>query len=213
MLFKTDESTETALTTLPSAMPADVRRLPAPERHLTVTPIDMRQTRFATSLRGFDKNEVTAFLDEAANDYETALRENERLHGEIIRLEASLEQFKQLENSLKSTLISAQRVSDDMREHAQKESAQIVRDAEGEALLIRGKAQLRLEEMERDVENMRMKRREAEVSIEATIATLQNSLDFVRNQERRDRDSSTQSGNGNKPVVALVQRPHAVATA
>jgi cell division initiation protein len=207
-MLKTDESTQTALATLPSAITADPRRLPAPERHLTVTPIDMRQPRFATSMRGYDRTEVNAFLEEAANDYETALRDNERLHGEIIRLEASLDQFRQLENSLKATLISAQRVSDDMRENAQKDAARILRDAEGEAALVRGKALLRVEEMERDIENLRMTRRETEVSIEATISTLQNSLDFVRNQERRDRDS-----NNTKAVVALVHRTHAVASA
>ena len=183
----------------------DTRRLPSPERHLSVTPIDMRQPRFATSMRGFDRSEVTAFLEEAANDYETALRENERLHGEIIRLEASLSQFKELESSLKSTLISAQRVSDDMRETAQKEATQIVREAQGQADLAMQKAQLRLEDVERDIESLRMKRREAEVSIEATISTLQNSLEFVRSQERRERD--------NKAVVALVQRPQAIASA
>ena len=100
----------------------------------------MRQPRFATAMRGFDRTEVTAFLEEAANDYETALRENERLHGEIIRLEASLDQFRELENSLKSTLISAQQVSDDMRENAQKEAARIVREAEGEADLAEGES-------------------------------------------------------------------------
>jgi cell division initiation protein len=184
---------------------ADARRLPAPERHLTVTPIDMRQPRFATAMRGFDRTEVTAFLEEAATDYENALRENERLRSDIVRLEASLEQFRELEGSLKSTLISAQRISDDMRDNAQKEAARIVREAEGEAALMKQKAQARLEEMERDIDGLRMRRRETEVSIEATISTLQNSLEFVRNQDRRDRDS--------KAVVALVPRSQVVATA
>ena len=41
----------------------DARRLPVPERHVSVTPIDMRQARFASAMRGFDKTEVTAFLE------------------------------------------------------------------------------------------------------------------------------------------------------
>ena len=184
-----------------SAQTTDARRLPSPERHLTVSPLDMRQPRFGTAMRGFDRTEVTAFLEEASTDYENALRENERLRGEIVRLEASLNQFRELEGSLKATLMSAQKVGDDMRLNATNEAARIVREAEGRADLLIEKAQGRLEDIEREIDGLRLKRREAEVSIEATISTLHNTLDFVREQERRERE--------NKVVP---HRPHVVAT-
>jgi cell division initiation protein len=190
-MLKTEDSTQTT----------DARRLPSPERHLSVSPLDMRQPRFGTAMRGFDKNEVIAFLEEASTDYENALRENERLRGEIMRLEGSLNQFRELESSLKATLMSAQKVGDDMRDTAQKEAARIVREAEGRADLLIEKAQARLEDIEREIDGLRLKRREAEVSIEATISTLHNTLDFVREQERRERE--------NKVVP---HRPHVVAT-
>ena len=190
------------LKTEDSAQTTDARRLPSPERHLTVSPLDMRQPRFGTAMRGFDRTEVTAFLEEASTDYENALRENERLRGEIIRLEASLNQFRELEGSLKSTLMSAQKVGDDMRDTATKEAARIVREAEGRADLLVERAQARLEDIEREIDGLRLKRREAEVSIEATISTLHNTLDFVREQERRERE--------NKVVP---HRPHVVHTA
>lgn len=167
----------------------DARRLPAPERHLTVSPLDMRQPRFGTAMRGFDRSEVTAFLEEASNDYENALRDNERLRHDIVRLEASLNQFRELEGSLKSTLMSAQKVADDMRENATQEAARIVREAEGRAELLLQKGQARLEDIEREIDGLRMKRREAQVSIEATISTLHNTLDFVKDQERREREA------------------------
>ena len=140
---------------------ADARRLPAAERHMTVSPIDMRQPNFGTSMRGFDRHEVTAFLDEAATDYEHALRENDRLRQEIVRLEASLNQFRELEGSLKTTLMSAQKVGDDMRENATKESARILREAEGRAELMVQKAQAKVEDIERDIDGLRLKRRES----------------------------------------------------
>ena len=37
-------------------------RITSPERHITITPLDMRQARFSTALRGFDKDDVTTFL-------------------------------------------------------------------------------------------------------------------------------------------------------
>jgi cell division initiation protein len=190
-MLKTEDATQTA----------DARRLPSPERHMTVSPIDMRQPRFGTAMRGFDRAEVVHFLEEAATDYENALRENDRLRGEIIRLESSLNQFRELEGSLKSTLMSAQKVGDDMRDTATKEAARIVREAEGRADILVEKAQARLEDIEREIDGLRLKRREAQVSIEATISTLHNTLDFVREQERRERE--------NKVVP---HRPHVVAT-
>jgi cell division initiation protein len=180
----------------------EARRLPAPERHLTVTPLDLRQPRFGTAIRGFDRTEVAAFLEEAAKDFEHALRENDRLRQDVVRLEASINQFRELEGSLKTTLMSAQKVADDMRENATQEAARLVREAEGRAESILQKAQTRVEEIEREVDGLRMKRREAETSIEATISTLRNTLDFVREQERRERE--------NKVVP---HRPHVVQSA
>ena len=180
----------------------DARRLPSPERHLTVTPLDLRQPRFAAAMRGFDRNEVITFLEEAANDYENALRENDRLRQDIARLEASLNQYRELEGSLKTTLMSAQKVADDMRENATQEAARIVREAEGRAELLLEKGQARLEDVERETDSLRLKRREAQTSIEATISTLQNTLDFVREQERRERETRV-----------VPHRPHVVQTA
>src|SRR5215216_1685595 len=112
-----------------------------PDRQLNVTPLDLRQSRFKSAMRGFDKAEVTTLLEAAADDYENALRENDRLRQDMARLEASLAQHRELESSLKSTLISAQKVADDMRETAHAEATRIVREAEGRAELILEKAQ------------------------------------------------------------------------
>ena len=163
-------------------------RISSPERHISITPLDMRQARFTTGLRGFDKADVTTFLQEAADGFDQAMRENERLRMEIVRLEASLNQFRELEGSLKSTLMSAQKVADDMRENAQQEAARLVREAEGQVALMMQRAQAKTEDIEREIDGLRIKRREAETNLEATIAALHNTLDFIRDQDRRERD-------------------------
>jgi cell division initiation protein len=163
-------------------------RITSPERHISITPLDMRQARFTTALRGFDKADVTAFLQEAAEGFDLAMRENERLRMEIVRLEASLDQYRELEGSLKTTLMSAQKIADDMRENAQQEAARLVREAEGRVELMVQKAQARTEDIEREIDGLRIKRREAETNLEGTIAALHNTLDFIREQDRRERD-------------------------
>jgi cell division initiation protein len=178
------------------------RQMKTPERQLKVTPLDLRQSRFKTTMRGFDKGEVTALLQEAADDYENAIRENDRLRQEVIRLEAAINQHRELEGSLRTTLMSAQKVADDMRDNATSESARIVREAEGRAETMLQKAQTRIEDLQREIDGLRMKRREAETSLEAIISTLHNTLDFVREQEQREEKVVA-----HRPRVEIATRP------
>ena len=191
-MSKTDESVKASELTSPQA-----RLLPGVERQLSVSPLDMRQAKFGTAMRGFDKSAVTEFLIEAADSYEQALRETDRLRQEIARLEAQLQQFRELEGGLRTMLVSAQRVSDDMRdsaqrvsddmrENAQQEAARLVREAEGRAELLMQSAQAQAEDVQRDLDGLKMKRREAENALEATITSLQSTLAFVREQDARD---------------------------
>ena len=165
----------------------ETRRLPSPDRHSAPTPLDVRQAKFSTSMRGYERAEVNAFLLEAADGYEQAMRENERLRQEVARLEASLTQYRELEGALKGALMSAQRVSDDMKETASLDAARIVREAEGRAELITQKAQAALEDIQREIDGLRLKRRESEVALESIIAALHNTLEYVREQDQREK--------------------------
>ena len=164
----------------------ETRRLPSPDRHSAPTPLDVRQAKFSTSMRGYERAEVNAFLLEAADGYEQAMRENERVRQEVARLEASLTQYRELEGALKGALMSAQRVSDDMKETASLDAARIVREAEARAELITQKAQAALEDIQREIDGMRLKRRESEVALESIIAALHNTLEYVREQGQRE---------------------------
>jgi cell division initiation protein len=164
----------------------ETRRLPSPDRRSAPTPLDVRQAKFSTSMRGYERAEVNAFLLEAADGYEQAMRDNERLRQEVARLEASLTQYRELEGALKGALMSAQKVSDDMKETASLDAARIVREAEGRAELITQKAQAALEDIQREIDGMRLKRRESEVALESIIAALHSTLEYVREQAQRE---------------------------
>ncbi|HYU80978.1 MAG TPA: DivIVA domain-containing protein [Vicinamibacterales bacterium] len=150
---------------------------------MKVTPLDLRQQRFDTVMRGYDRGEVNAFLAEAADDYETALRETDRLRQEVARLEALLKEHRGQEVNLRNTLLTAQKLADDIKETAGREAAQIMREAEGRSDLILQKAQARLEDVQREIDGLRMKRREVETSLEGIISTINNTIAFVREQD------------------------------
>jgi len=155
---------------------------------MNVSPLDLRQQRFSNSMRGFDKVEVTSFLMAVADDYEQALRESDRLKQEVTRLEAAVTEHRNQEKSLQSTLLTAQRLADDIRANAEEEARRIVREAQGRSELLLEKTQARLEDVQREIDGLKLKRRDVETSIESTIQVLRNTLEYVREQEARDRD-------------------------
>ena len=155
---------------------------------MNVSPLDLRQQRFRTAFRGFDKVEVTSLLSAAAEDYEHALKEADRLKQDVARLEGMLKEQHEQEKGLKATLMTAQKLADDIKANAEQEASRVVREAHGRSDLLLEKTQARLEDIQREIDGLRLKRRDVETSIESTIQTLRNSLEYVREQEARERE-------------------------
>src|SRR5262245_59012247 len=155
---------------------------------MNVTPLDLRQQRFRTAFRGFDRVEVAAFLDAVADDYEQALRETDRLRQDLARVEASLNEHREREKDLRATLLTAQRVADDIKTQADEEGKRIMRDAESRADLLLDKAQGRLEDVQREIDGLRLKRKDVETTVEAIIQGLRNTIEYIHDQDAHERD-------------------------
>ena len=155
---------------------------------MKVTPLDLRQSQFATSLRGYDKNEVRALLADGADEFENALREVDRLRQELQRAESALTEHRDREVNLRNTLLTAQRLADQIKDAAEQEARMIVREAEGRSDLLLQKTQARLSEIEREITELKLRRRDVEASLEASISALHNALDFIRAKDQGDHD-------------------------
>jgi cell division initiation protein len=155
---------------------------------MNVSPLDLRQQRFHTRFRGYDKIEVSSFLAAVAEDYEQALRETDRLRQDLANMEAVLAEHREHEKSLRNTLLTAQRLSDDIKAAAEKDADRVVREAAVRSQLLMEKAESRLEDVQREIDGLKLKRRDVETSLESTIQTLRNSLEYVREQEVRERE-------------------------
>ena len=155
---------------------------------MNVSPLDLRQQRFRATFRGYDKVEVAAFLSAVADDYEQALRETDHLRQDVMKLEAALGEHRGRESNLNSTLMTAQQLADDIRANADQEARRIVREAEGRSDILLEKTSARLEDLQREIDGLKLKRKDVETSVEATIQTLRNALDYVREQGTREHD-------------------------
>ena len=168
---------------------ADKRESLGGERsRMNVSPLDLRQQKFRSAFRGFDKVEVASFLTAVADDYEQALRETDKLRQDLAQMEAALNEHRELEKNLRATMMTAQKLADDIKTQADQEAKRIVREAEGRSDLLLEKTQSRLEDIQRGIDGLKLKRRDVETTIEATIQSLRNTLEFVHEQEVHERE-------------------------
>jgi cell division initiation protein len=111
---------------------------------MRLSPMDIRNQQFTMKLfRGFDPQEVDAFLDDVSEDYETLLKENALLKEQLQALEERARGHEGRERVLQETLITTQRLTEEMKEAARRASALVVREAElsGEKLLESARAE------------------------------------------------------------------------
>jgi cell division initiation protein len=155
---------------------------------MNISPLDLRQQKFSSAFMGYDKTEVTALLIAAADDYEQALRETDRLRQDLTKLDGVLAEYRDHEKILNTTLIAAQKLADDITAHAEEESDRIIREAQGRADLLIEQTQVRFQQIQREVDGLQLQRRNVETSIEATIQTLRHTLELVREQDGRCRE-------------------------
>jgi cell division initiation protein len=174
-----------ALPPLPGSTSAAEAGSSPTTRVMRIAPLDLRNQRFKRAIRGLDPTEVMAFLTEAAGDYEHALREVDRLRMDLVRTETLLAEHRVREQNLRNTLETAQRLADEMKQAAQNEAKMIVREAQGRADLLLQKAQARLEDVERHINELRLRRRDVEGTLETSIQTLYHALEYIREQDRQ----------------------------
>jgi cell division initiation protein len=122
---------------------------------MRLTPLEIRQHKFATSLRGFDRVEVDAFLDTVVSDFEDVVRENAQLRREAERLVRELDAYRAREKTIQDTLTTAQAVVEQLKRTAIKESESLVVDAELRAEKIVSEARERRDQLAHDIREQR----------------------------------------------------------
>jgi cell division septum initiation protein DivIVA len=133
----------------------------------------------------------------------------DRLREDVKRLEALLAEHREREANLRNTLLTAQRLADEIRQNAQNEAKVIIREAEGRGDLLLQKAAARLEEVERDITELRLRRRSVEGSLEASIQALYSALEFIRDQDREREDAQILLHRPRQAGDAQPGHPHA----
>ena len=137
---------------------------------MRISPLDIRQQQFTVKMfRGFDTHEVDAFLDDVADDYEAVLKENALLKEQLATLEERSRGLSERERALQDTLVTTQRLGDEMKAAARREAELHMREAElrGEKLL----EEVRSEEakIKSEIQALRRQRRQLIEDLRSTL--------------------------------------------
>src|SRR5919107_329801 len=114
---------------------------------MPIRPIDVRRKEFKNSLRGYDANQVDDFLDAVADEFERAYTDNSRMREEISSLRERLQQFEELEGSIRAALVHAEQAADALRRTSNREAEDLRQSASREADFTIREAQARAHQM------------------------------------------------------------------
>lgn len=113
---------------------------------MKLTPLEVRKQTFRKTMRGFDPEEVRIFLDMVADEYERSQQENGMLREKVRYLNERLEEYHNLEKTLQNSILTAERISAESREHSRTEAESIINEAHvrSERILEDSRSRLRL---------------------------------------------------------------------
>lgn len=137
---------------------------------MKITARDIRQRQFQKSLRGEDSTEVKAFLEEVAEAFEQLVRENQTLGESLQVAQTNLEEHRSRERALQETLMTAQRMGEDMKEEARKEADLRMAEAELQCEKILANANARLIQIVDDINELKRQRIQFESQLEGILS-------------------------------------------
>ncbi len=138
---------------------------------MKITPLDIQQQQFTVRFRGFDQRDVESFLELVRNEFEELIRENNSLKDELRRKGEQIEKYQDNEQTLKATMITAQKITEDVKTNAIKESEVIVAEARLKAQEILNIAQLRSLELFEEIKELKRQKIQFESNLRANIET------------------------------------------
>ena len=151
-----------------------------------LTPLEIQKQTFSKKFKGYEPAEVHGYLNLVAEEIERLVKDVDRLSRENAMLRDEMEEHSQRERILKDTLLSAQKVSEELKANARKEGELIVKDAELLSERLVSQAMARVADLERAIQDLKMERRQARNKLTATLDTIQQLLMLDAEQEANE---------------------------
>ena len=145
---------------------------------MALTPVEIRHIKLGRSFAGYSRPAVDKLLEDVIDSFEQVWRERADLADKIERLDEDLVRYRELESLLRTTLVSAERASQELKEQARREAELVVTEAHAEARMITRDAWA-------DLERMRAEARRIRSLLGAALAALDEGEDSGQEEEAK----------------------------
>ena len=172
---------------------------------MRITPLEIRQKTFEKNFRGYEKDEVNAFLLTLSQEWERMLDENKELRIKLENAEREVQKLREVETSLFKTLKTAEDTGANVVEHARKTAELHLRESQlkADAMLNEAKSKAKdtieesetrakhiIEDMEDRVKTMVENYKKLESSREDLLSELKRmASDMLERVERANNNS------------------------
>ncbi len=136
---------------------------------MKLTPLDIKKQEFTRTLRGYDTEEVQAFLNMMASQWESMLDENRQMEQKVRDAESKLVHYQQVEMALQQALQTAKQSSKQALDHAQRQAKMILQEAETKASAIKQNALKERDSLSYQAEKLKVRRDEVVAQLRAFL--------------------------------------------
>lgn len=139
---------------------------------MNITPLDIQQQQFKGKIfGGLDPEDVDAFLQTVSQEMENLSRENSELKEQIRRNADAMTEMSSRESQLRETMLAAQRITEEMKANSQKEATLIISEAELKAEKILADADLKLAQLNSQIQDLRREKLQFETALKSLLDT------------------------------------------
>jgi cell division initiation protein len=144
---------------------------------MDISKVDILNKKFSSSLVGYKKQDVETFLQEVADHMGLLAEQKENIERKKRALEEKLKEYKAREDTLQNTLLTTQKMTDDIKANAQKQAELIVRESQAKSEDILRHAHKRLAQIHEDISELKKQRAHFEIKLRSMIESHLKLLD------------------------------------
>ena len=122
---------------------------------MALTPVEIRHIRLRTAFFGYQVRQTDELLADVVTSFEDVWRDRADVADRIEQLEGELVRYRELEQLLRTTLISAERASQQMTDQTRRESEGVLAEARAEAREIVRDAMAERERLNAEINRVR----------------------------------------------------------
>ncbi len=142
------------------------------------TPFSIKNQEFSKTVRGYDKEEVKAYLEKLSDEVERLQSENTKLTAENEKKQSQMDEYRKIEKNLQNTLLSATESSSKAFESAKKQTALMIKESELKAAQLVEEAKEKANEIRDAVLKLREEKKLLVAKLRAMVDTQSNLIEI-----------------------------------